>query len=139
MRYFVHGPVALVLLAACVRFDSGSSVVGDVRRTDAQPIVGVKVYLDVPARAGTDRYFLVDSALTDSRGCYHLFSLHPPGSIRVSFSKDGYRPLRLVGRGGRVAARAVLAAADGTDSSRGVWRQLTVADSANLCYRRGAT
>lgn len=129
---FTWATVAGLLVAGCMIGDAGSSVEKDVRGPDRQPLAGVHVYLDAPAQKGTHRYFRADSAVTDSSGCYHLFSLHAPGSIRVSYSGDGYRGIELTAPGGDLMGRVVLEPTMGQRASHGVLRPLA-ADSLDEC------
>lgn len=122
MTAWSNALVAGLLGAGCMQGDAGSSLVGDVRGPDRHPLPGVLVSLDAPAQRGTDRYFRADSAITDSTGCYHLFALHAPGAIRVSYSLDGYRAITLTAPGGNLEGRTVLHPASSQQVSDGVLR-----------------
>ena len=124
--------VASLLVAGCLIGDAGSSIDGEVRDPAGHPLSGVRVYLVVLTEKGTNRYHRADSAVTDSAGCYHLFSLHVPGSIRVSYSRDGHRALELTAPGGTMTGRAVLEPITSNAASHGILQPLA-GDSLLRC------
>jgi len=116
--------VALLLLlligpSFCIIRDAGTGVFGVVLSADGQPIEGAKAYLRAPSSRGSESLFLADSNVTDSNGCFSLFSLHYPGTVEISIIESGYETFTATAPHGTLSVEIVMNRTGNPGLSRG--------------------
>ena len=127
--FFLLLLLLLISPSLCTRVDAGTLVVGVVVADDGQPIDGARAYLWAPTGSRSTDSFLADSTVTDFRGCFHLFSLHNPGTVEISVLKEGFKAFTATAPYGSLAMDVALLRIQSPDSSRGQVRAASTGDS----------
>ncbi|MGD2121626.1 MAG: hypothetical protein PVJ76_07770 [Gemmatimonadota bacterium] len=109
----------LVVPSLCVFTDAGTGVIGVVLTAGGQPIQGAKAELWAPLSPRSDSLSLADYNVTDSAGCFRLFSFHHPGTVEISVMAGGFEQFTTTTPHGQHAVEVVLVSIGDVESSRG--------------------
>ena len=103
----------------CVIPDTGTSVIGVVLTTDGQRLQGATAELQAPLRPRSISPSVAESTVTDSGGCFRLFSFHHPGTVEISVKGSGFETFTTTTSPGGLSVEVVLVPIGSAESSRG--------------------
>jgi hypothetical protein len=98
--------------------NAGTSILGVVLTADGQPIEGARVELWAPLGRWSDSLSLAESNVTDSVGCFGVFSFHQPGTVEISVMARGFKTLTTSTPHGLFSMEVVRISANGGPGAR---------------------